>query len=676
MKCHLLKTILILGILTGMPSIAYTRSAADSLLLERIFNYRRNFTPGDIQGHTSTIYVKRNFNVWRRDVTLWAIPSMYSIAEGDRTYLSESYQRVWFKDFNDYDSRRQATFSTIRHNRHTMPITQEFTIPNIYGTCLYGNDHILSPFSRRNRHYYRYRVRQDGGETAVVYFKPRFLRNTQLVAGEATIHVATGRVMTTSIDGEYDMMRFHTETEQGEGGRESLLPKKCKTHLVFKFMGNQVYFNHEAVYDCPPLPDSLQNVFDAALMDSIRPTPLNDQEQRIFDHWVETHQPDTTAKADTTHHFNFAKDILQDAIGDNLISSLGFETGRARMKMSPIIDPSYISYSSNHGFAYKLKLSSHYKFDNKHMLEFHPWCGYNFKYKKFYFTIPLYFNYLPERNGQMTVIYGNGNRIGSSTITDEIRREFGDTVTLNDMTTDLFDDNYLTISNNYMLTEGLDLTLGFTYHRREAYNPDELKRFGKPKTYKSFAPMVTLRVKPWRKGPLLSVDYERGLTGVLGSSIDYERWEFDGSLKYAMKPLRKFNARLGYGFYTRKRNNYFVDYMHFRDNKLPGGWDDEWSGDFQLLDSRWYNESSYYARAHCSYESPFLVGTWLPLFGRIIEKECFYVSALSIDKTRLYSELGYGFSTRFVSIGLFTSFVGSEFQHFDCKFTFELFRRW
>ena len=212
--------------------------------------------------------------------------------------------------------------------------------------------------------------------------------------------------------------------------------------------------------------------------------------------------------------------------------------------------------------------------------------------------------------------------------------------------------------------------------QQEGGGSDIAVDYGKPQTYNSFAPMLTLKITPWRKGPIFSVDYERGIKGILGADSDYERWEFDGSLKHAMEPQRRLNAKVGGGFYTRKKTNYFVDYIHFRDNKLPGGWDDDWSGDFQLLDSRWYNESKYYARAHLSYESPFLVASWIPLLGRIFERERFYLSALSIDRTRPYSEYGYGFSTRFVSIGLFTSFLGSEFQGFDCKFTFELFRRW
>ena len=66
----------------------------------------------------------------------------------------------------------------------------------------------------------------------------------------------------------------------------------------------------------------------------------------------------------------------------------------------------------------------------------------------------------------------------------------------------------------------------------------------------------------------------------------------------------------------------------------------------------------------------------LPLFGRIIEKERIYVSALSIQHTRPYMELGYGFTNRYFSTALFGSFLGHSGQEFGCKFTIELFRRW
>lgn len=666
-----------LGILmSSMPNVVFARSSTDSLVLQRIFNYRRNYTTGDIGGHTSYVYIKRNFNIWKRNFTLWFVPSMYSVAEGERSHLSESYNKIRFYNFDEYDSKCLVTFSTIRHNRHTMPITSEFLMPDIYSTCIYP-DHILSPFNRNNHRFYRYRIRYKDNETAVVTFKPRFLNNTQLVSGEANVNTQTGRVVSTKFDGEYDMMRFHTEATMGEGETRSLMPKICTTHLVFKFMGNSIYFNNAAVYDCnAEVPDSLDEDFNLQRMDSIRPLALTNEEQIIRDRWDKDHQPDTSAVADTTKHFSFVKNVLQDAIGDNLVSSIRISNERGRMKISPILDPQYVSYSSTHGFAYKLKMGAYYNFNSRYSLEFQPWCGYNFKYKKFYFTIPFYFNYNPQRNGQVMVVYGNGNRIGNGGIIEEIQHEHKDTLKFNDNQVNYFDDNYLTITNNIKLNKLFELTAGFTYHRRVPYNPDLLWYYGRPRTYRSLAPMLTLKITPWRKGPFLSVDYERGIKGILGAESDYERWEFDASMKHEMEPQRKLNTKVGAGFYTRKKTNYFVDYNHFRDDKLPGGWDDDWTGNFQLLESSWYNQSKYYVRTHFSYESPFLFGSWLPLIGHKFEKERLYLSALSLDKTRPYYEVGYGFSTRFISIGLFSSFLGTEFQGFDCKFTFELFRRW
>ena len=109
---------------------------------------------------------------------------------------------------------------------------------------------------------------------------------------------------------------------------------------------------------------------------------------------------------------------------------------------------------------------------------------------------------------------------------------------------------------------------------------------------------------------------------------------------------------------------------------LPNGWDDDWTGQFQLLSRNWYNASDYYLRGHVSYESPLLMLSWMPWIGRYIETERIYLSTLSIEHTRPYTEIGYGFTTRFVSIGLFASFLKTQYQEIGCKFTFELFRKW
>ena len=143
-----------------------------------------------------------------------------------------------------------------------------------------------------------------------------------------------------------------------------------------------------------------------------------------------------------------------------------------------------------------------------------------------------------------------------------------------------------------------------------------------------------------------------------------------------MHRLQTLNLRFGSGLYTRRDHNIFMDFSNFRDENLPEGWDDDWSGNFQLLSSRLYNASKYYLRGNVSFESPLMAASFVPLLGRYVERERIYWSSLAIAHHHVYSELGYGFSCRFFSLGAFASFNGIKYKDIGCKFTFELFKRW
>ncbi|MFC2713867.1 MAG: DUF5686 family protein [Segatella salivae] len=134
--------------------------------------------------------------------------------------------------------------------------------------------------------------------------------------------------------------------------------------------------------------------------------------------------------------------------------------------------------------------------------------------------------------------------------------------------------------------------------------------------------------------------------------------------------------RIGTGFYTRRhRHAYFLNYENFKENNIPGGWNDDWSGEFELLRSENYNTSDYYVRANFTYESPLLLLSWLPFVGHYMETERVYISALDVRNTHPYLELGYGFTSRVVSVGFFVS-NGKHNRSIGCKFGFELFRHW
>ena len=82
----------------------------------------------------------------------------------------------------------------------------KYLTPQIYSETMI-EDHLLSPFNKHNKIYYRYKVSFLLNGTAKIEFHPRG-NNTQLVKGFALVDYATGRVISTDF-GEYDdMMNF------------------------------------------------------------------------------------------------------------------------------------------------------------------------------------------------------------------------------------------------------------------------------------------------------------------------------------------------------------------------------------------------------------------------------------------------------------------------------------
>ena len=663
---------MMLGMMTLMPSICFAYTHADSTLLHRIWDYRRNYS-FPINGTEQNVYMRYNFNMDRRNALLFLVPTMYVIADGERNYVGESYCKLKFRDVDDYDVQRQIVCGTIPRHRTVMSPVLEYSTPDFYDKTLYP-DHLLSPFHKSNRHLYRYSIGDDVGGMALIHFRPR-TPNTQLVSGHAVVNTSTGRLQSVELSGEFDMIRFKVSAVMNARDINSPLPERCHTEARFNFLGNSVKASLSTVYDCPvTMPDTLDRQEDRLLMAKLRPLPLNADEKEIYaqyDQKRESRQEADTVKKDTTEHHNWIKEVGWDMLGYHLVRSHNTQVGGMSMRVSPLLNPQYISYSQSRGFSYKIRLGLQYKWNEHRYLTFKPVLGYNFKLNQIFYTAPLRMNYNPKRNGYAEIKFGNGNHISNSILEKDFHEQMGDSISM-----PMYKDKYLEIVNNVVAYDWLEIMTGVVYHNRRSVNPPLMREAGMKEDFSSFAPMLTLRFTPWTKGPVLTVNYERGLKDVLSANMDYERWELDASYLHKMSRLRVLNCRAGTGFYTQRSSNYFVDYSNFRDNNLPSGWEDDWSGQFQLLNSRWYNESDYYLRGHVSYESPLLALSHLPLIGRYFETERIYLSALSIEHTRPYYEIGYGFTNRFFSTGLFASFLGSHFQKFGCKFTIEIFRRW
>lgn len=692
-----MKRLLLTILISYLALLTISGEEADSLVMNRLFDYKENYTH-DINGFSTNVYIKHLYQVQKRNIGIWAIPSMYTIAHGQREFVSEVYGRFVFNDVDDYEKKEQVYYTTIPRNRRTMTVLWDYLMPNLYDVTLY-KDHVLSPFCRENRGYYRYNTVPLSNHQVRLYFRPRLVRNTQLVRGKAIIDERTGRIEQVEMEGEFDMIKFQTISMMGDDGGHSLLPKICQTSVSFKFGGNHVTSQYEAVFDCPiTLPDTVYVKGDRNYIDSIRPISLSKDELKVYEDYDRRHglieepeeepeEEDTLvatmawvkeeeeSEEKTERRRNYLKEIGWDLIGENLLHSQSTRSEKYYFKSSAILDPQYISFSKSKGISYKMKFGAEYRLSENSRIVSNPYIGYNFKFHDFYYYVPIRWLYDTKRNGSVQLTFGNDNRIGSSVILDEIKREYGDSIEKEYKDLNLYDDHYIRLFHHIAPLKWLRVEAGAVFHQRTAVNADGMRYFGKATKYYSLAPSLSLNLNPWEKAPVFTIDYERGLR--LGNTyMNYERWELDASVKYRLKRTQQINGRLGGGLYTAKSNDMFMDFANFRDNNLPDGWDDDWSGSFQLLNSSLYNASKYYIRGNISYESP-LIGAYLvPLLGRYVERERFYLSTLSIEHSRLYSELGFGFTCRVFSMGVFTSFLNTEYQDIGCKFTFELFRRW
>ena len=668
-------------LLVGAAVCVAAKEKEDSLILDRIYEYRKTHISA-FQLLEDNVYTKYRYNVEKRNFALWLIPTTYVLAKDPREYIREAYSKVKFTDAYNFDVNSQVLTGTVRKNRRAMPTLVDFMTPNIYDIAFYDN-HVLSPFNKWNRRYYRYtQIHLMNGATRLD-FRPK-LYNTQLLNGYAVVETETGRILRTVLNGEFDMITFRTEITQSDMEGRTMMPAKCNTAATFKFMGNRVSVLFNALYNCPTtLPDSINFISSREMMDSIRPVPLNRIDKKIYDTYDhEQAVADSVAAANAAvdtvpHKPNLWKKIFWDTIGETLVTPIDAESENASLRVYPIINPLYADYSPSKGFRYKMKMRTTFRFSDHRYLNIEPTIGYNFKQRQLYFNIPIRMVYNPKRNGYAEILYGNGNRIYNGTVIEVINKAHQDSLDFTDTHMDEFKDNFLRLFNNIMVFDWLDIETGIFMHQRKAINQEMMRQYGMPKEYRSFASTIGIKLQPWlSRGPLFAFDWEESIKGVNGSNLEYNRWEFDAQWKYKIPGLRVLNMRFGTGLYTSKSTEYFLDFSNFHDENLPEGWNDDWSGNFQLLGGREYNESKYYIRTNVSYESPLLLATWLPYLGKYIEKERFYISGVLLERSRPYYELGYGFTNRYISVGAFASFRNTRFEKFGVKFDFELFKRW
>jgi len=646
--------------------------------MERVFTYKQQ-VENEKKDSISHIYVRYKIETKRRNPTLLCVPSMYVIAKGDKIYAGETYTKTTYRNGEPVKTIRQLNVGTIPRHRMTMPSMAQYSKPKFYDITVFA-DHILSPFNRTNCKLYKYKLTALTDGRTEILFMPK-MYNTQLISGKAIADNKTGRLITIDMNGEFDMIKLRMRAIMGEEGWRSLFPVRNDISSVFSFIGNKITAKYFTVYNMDKdLPDSINNSHSMAMMDSIRPFSLPPEYRAIYDSYYSMLAANDSMRNEPKKKSKW-KTIMWDILGDNIVNRISGKFGtqdQGSFRISPILNPLYLGYSKRKGLTYKFKIRGQYDFNVNRNITLNFRGGYSFKLKEFYYTIPLRLNFDKRHNGFMEFILGNGNRINNSSIVDKVKHTSIDSLDWDNMNLDYFKDFYVKTIVNYDISSRWSIQPGFITHRRSAVDRRGFIQIQQPTVYHSFAPTLQIQFRPWGwHGPVFTSDYERGIKGIGKASMDYERLEFDASWIYRINKIRSLSLRFGNGFYTSRSDNaYFLDYSNFRDDNLLGGWDDDWTGDFHLLNRNWYNVSEFYIRTNTTYESPLLIASRLPLVGRFIETERLYISTLFVEHLHPYVEYGYGFTNRLFSMGLFVATSNTHFEGFGCRFGFELFNRW
>lgn len=677
---------LLLCVLLSMTVNADAKRVRKLSLLHRVHTYAATIDTANMSNEAYS-YSRAYIKVDKRNPILKLVPTAYILARGNkREFLTERFSKIQVRSYHDFDTKTLLRNSNIPGDRGVMSSFSRYMTPTVYDETIVGKT-ILSPFHPNNFRFYKYKVDAITGDVVKLSFSGR-RKNTQLVNGNAVIDNLTGRIVSCNLWSEYDMVNSLLSMTMGERGVNSLFPQECDGLLRFKFLGNSVSAHYTANYGLDNVlhGDGYDCADDPALMDSVRQGVLTVAERKIVDAMVASKAVNDTADtvAARQKRGNWAKRVFWDAVGDNIFNRIKMTFGQnsqGYLRINPVLNPLYMSYSDRRGITYKFAVHANYQTGKDAELLGNLRFGYSFKNKQYYFRLPLYYYMSRRKNRYLKFEIGNGNRIRNNLIYNEMQQAldtFGDHAMIK--APDNFNDFTQTDARlvlNFDINSFIGFQVGSLYQRYKAFTPGFFRVMDMPTHYSAFAPVFEVQYRPlgW-SGPILTLDYDRGITNVLNSNMKYERYEFNAEYIHQLNRLQALQMRLGAGFYSHKgRNTYFLNYENFKENNIPGGWNDDWSGEFELLRSDNYNSSPYYIRGNLTYESPLLLLSWIPLIGHYMEMERVYVSWLDARKMHPYLEFGYGFTTRFISVGLFVS-NGKGNRTVGCKFGLELFRHW
>lgn len=148
------------------------------------------------------------------------------------------------------------------------------------------------------------------------------------------------------------------------------------------------------------------------------------------------------------------------------------------------------------------------------------------------------------------------------------------------------------------------------------------------------------------KYPTFSFNYTKGIKGLLGSDVDFDKWRFSISDDKNFKLAGLMKYKFSVGGFINTNKVYIQDYQHFNGNRFIAA--SEYVNSFQLAKYYAYsNTNSFFALGHVEHHFNGLLTNKIPLFKRLNWTLVGGSNAFYVNKTNNYFEVFGGIENIF-----------------------------
>ncbi|MGL6179960.1 MAG: DUF5686 family protein [Tannerellaceae bacterium] len=709
---------------SGKKRVVFKKTNKADSIMRNVIKFSQHY-PSLISSYDAEVYIKGKSEILKKNMLFHYIPEVYTYDKKNKVSVFELKTDLKYTSPNTFvhDIKAVNGSSAVRRNQRA-DLLRYINI-NVYNPVAY-EDEVIMPLNKGAFKLYRFtcmsEFEKDGYTIYQIRFDPK-IWSQNLIRGNLYVVKDLWTLSRIETYGRREFAIFNLDVDFGMSTNTFLLPQKSKLNLRYVMLGNIVETNYlmsykytdvvrldkeedvnlvpKDQYDLSDkftiLTDSVPIIEDSLYWSKIRPEPLDAEEVEIL-------QREKIRKAEISVDSAEAKTKIGDylKVTDKIINTSNFDYQSTSLKYSGILNPAYMGYSKVSGISIRQFIRVTKRFENDKAFVFRPDVGYVFGRKELFFRVIGDWLYKPERFGRLTINIGNGNRIHSTKIVDQVRQILNDTQEqLPDLDRFNYTDYYADLKNAYELFNGFELRTGIIYHKRLPINRviDSLQVYNSdpdaPVEYKSirlhnyteFTPVLGFSWTPKQyyrmmghrkeyvrsKFPTLSVEYALGIPRFLGADGDYSRLEFDLQQTIGLDRLRFLSYRVGGGWFLNQKSEYFSDFRYFARRNFPESWSDNIGGVFNLLESKWYNAADSYFQAHLMYQSPFLFFSRWKFLSKYISSERLYLSHLYMPVLKSYTEVGFGVGNYIFDAGVFVSFEKARYQTIGAKISLQLF---